>query len=405
MASADYDVVILGGGIVGLSVAMRMSQLCPGRGIAVVDKEKELATHQSGHNSGVIHSGIYYRPDSRKAEFCVTGGKLLTRFCDENGIPYERCGKIILATREEELPRLEELQRRGLANGVEGLEMLGPGELREIEPNVEGVRALHSPNTGIIDFVQVARTYADKFRQAGGDILTGTRVLGIDRVGERLRLRTNRSPIQARHLINCAGLHADRVARMMGVSPGLKIVPFRGEYYKLRPESKHKVKGLIYPVPDPAMPFLGVHFTRTIHGIVEAGPNAVLATAREGYTKRKFNPGDTWDTFSYPGFWRMTSRFWKVGIGEMHRSYVKSVFVRDLQRLMPSIQASDVEPGGSGVRAQAVDGKGRLLDDFHIVESGGAVHVLNAPSPGATASLAIGNHVAGLAAKSFGFIS
>ena len=405
MASADYDVVILGGGIVGLSVAMRMSQLCPGRGIAVVDKEKELATHQSGHNSGVIHSGIYYRPDSRKAEFCVTGGKLLTRFCDENGIPYERCGKIILATREEELPRLEELHRRGLANGVEGLEMLGPGELREIEPNVEGVRSLHSPNTGIIDFVQVARTYADKFRQAGGDILTDTRVLGIDRVGERLRLRTNRSPIQARHLINCAGLHADRVARMMGVSPGVKIVPFRGEYYKLRPESKHKVKGLIYPVPDPAMPFLGVHFTRTIHGVVEAGPNAVLATAREGYTKTKFNPGDTWDTFSYPGFWRMTSRFWKVGIGEMHRSYVKSVFVRDLQRLIPSIQASDVEPGGSGVRAQAVDGKGRLLDDFHIEESGGAVHVLNAPSPGATASLAIGNHVAGLAAKSFGFIS
>ena len=405
MASADYDVVIIGGGIVGLSTAMRLTQLCPGRGVAVVDKEKELATHQSGHNSGVIHSGIYYRPGSRKAEFCVTGGKLLTRFCDENGIAYDRCGKIILATREEELPRLEELHRRGNENGVEGLEMLGPGELREIEPNAEGVRALHSPNTGIIDFIQVARTYADKFRQAGGDTITDTKVLGIDRVGDGLRLRTNHSPINTRHIINCAGLHADRVARMMSVSPGVKIVPFRGEYYVLRPESRHKIKGLIYPVPDPAMPFLGVHFTRTIHGIVEAGPNAVLATSREGYTKTKFSLGDTLDTFTYRGFWKMTRRFWKVGIGETHRSYMKSVFVKDLQRLMPSIESKDVEPGGSGVRAQAVDSTGRLLDDFHIEEGGGAVHVLNAPSPGATASLAIGNHVAGLAAKSFGFIN
>ena len=235
---------------------MRLSQLCPGRGIAVVDKEKELATHQSGHNSGVIHSGIYYRPGSRKAEFCVTGGKLLTRFCDENGISYERCGKIILATREEELPRLEELHRRGEANGVEGLEMLGPGELREIEPNVEGVRALHSPMTGIIDFVQVAQTYAEKFRQAGGDTITDTRVLGIDRVGEGFRLRTNRSAINTRHLVNCAGLHADRVARMMGVSPGIKIVPFRGEYYVLRPQSRDKVKGLITPCPTQPCPSL-----------------------------------------------------------------------------------------------------------------------------------------------------
>ena len=405
MASADYDVVILGGGIVGLSVAMRLSQLCPGRGIAVVDKEKELATHQSGHNSGVIHSGIYYRPGSRKAEFCVAGGSLLTRFCDENGIAYERCGKIILATREDEVPRLNELHRRGMANGVEGLEMLGPGELREIEPNAEGVQALHSSRTGIIDFIQVAQAYADKFRQAGGDILTDTRVLGIEGSAGQLRLRTNRSPIRTRRLINCAGLHADKVARMMGVSPGVKIVPFRGEYYVLRPERRGLVKGLIYPVPDPAMPFLGVHFTRTVHGVVEAGPNAVLATAREGYTKGRFSPGETWDTFSYKGFWRMSRKFWKVGLGELHRSFSKAIFVKDLQRLMPSIKMEDVEPGGSGVRAQAVDGRGALLDDFHIEEGGGAVHVLNAPSPGATASLAIGGHVAGLAAKSFGFIN
>ena len=405
MALRDYDVVIIGGGIVGLAVALRLSQLCPGRGIAVVDKEKELATHQTGHNSGVIHSGIYYRPGSQKAQFCVTGGNLLTRFCDENGIPYDRCGKIILATDPREIPRLEELHRRGTANGVEGLEMVGPEELKEIEPNAQGVQALYASRTGIIDFVQVARTYADKFRQAGGDVLTGTKVLGINRSGGALHLKASDGTIRARHLINCAGLYADQVARMMGVSPGIRIVPFRGEYYVLRPNKRHMVRGLIYPVPNPAMPFLGVHFTRTIHGGVEAGPNAVLATAREGYTKGKFNPAETWNTLSYGGFWRMSRRFWRVGLGELYRSFSKATFVRDLQRLMPSIKAEDVEPGGAGVRAQAVDRSGALLDDFFIQESGDAIHVLNAPSPGATASLAIGGHVAERASRSFGLLS
>ena len=401
MASPTYDVAVIGGGIVGLAVALQLSQLSPGCRIVVVEKETELAVHQTGHNSGVIHSGIYYRPGSQKARFCVDGGKLLAQFCDDNGIGYERCGKVIVAPHPVELDRLEELYKRGMANGVEGLEMVGPERLKEIEPFAAGIKALHASRTGIVDFKQVAQAYGARLSAAGVGVLTGTRVMRITRSEGLLFLETDRNALRARHLINCGGLYADRVARMMGIVPGIRIVPFRGEYYVLRPQSGHMVNGLIYPVPDPNLPFLGVHFTRTIHGEVEAGPNAVLALAREGYRKTSFNAAEAWNTLSYAGFWKMSRRFWRVGIGELRRSFSKAKFVRDLQRLLPAVQAEDVIPGGAGVRAQAVDSSGALLDDFCIEQTRGAIHVLNAPSPGATASLSIGRYVADLAVKSF----
>ena len=401
MASSVYDVAVIGGGIVGLSTVLQLSRLAPRARIVIVEKESELATHQTGHNSGVIHSGIYYRPDSQKAEFCLNGSRLLTTFCEENGIEYERCGKVIVATHPSELGRLDELQRRGEANGVEGLEMIGPERLREIEPFAGGIKALYSPNTGIIDFKKVAHAYGTRAQEAGSEILTGVKVTAITRSDGDYHLETNRNPLRARCLINCAGLYADKVAAMSGVRPGVKIVPFRGEYYVLLPAKRDMVKGLIYPVPNPEMPFLGVHFTRTIHGGVEAGPNAVLALAREGYRKTDFSPRETLSSLTYRGTWNVGRRFWKTGMRELYRSFSKAVFVRDLQRLMPEVRSEDVVPGGSGVRAQAVTPSGVLLDDFSIQQTPNAIHVLNAPSPGATASLSIGNYIAGLAASSF----
>ena len=401
MSPSKYDVAIVGGGIIGLATALRLTHRYPKCKVAVVEKEPEVATHQTGHNSGVIHSGIYYRPGSRKAQFCVEGVASMIRFCDENGIEYERCGKVIVATDESELGRMEDLYERGRANGVAGLEKIGPERLREIEPNVRGVAGLHAPGTGIVDFKRVAAVYADHVRSAGAEIMTGHRVVGISTRTGAIRLETTQGGLESRYLINCAGLHADRVARMMGVDPGIRIVPFRGEYYSIRKDRRDLVKALIYPVPNPKFPFLGVHFTRSIHGDVEAGPNAVLALAREGYTKTAINLRDTLGTFAFRGFWAMTLKTWKTGLGEMHRSFSKRVFVHDLQRLLPGIQAEDLVPGGAGVRAQAVDRTGRLLDDFSIHSSQGAIHVLNAPSPGATSSLAIGEHIAGLATESF----
>lgn len=402
MDSKVYDVVIIGGGIVGLSTAMQLKERSPNWRIAVVEKESELAGHQTGHNSGVIHSGIYYRPDSQKAKFCVAGLQALLTFCDENEIEYEQCGKVIVALNQEEVGRLETLQERGVANGVKGLEMIGPERLKEIEPHAAGIQALWAPYTGIIDYRKVALAYANRFQQAGGDIFTDAPVSKIARRSDSMVVETPSAELQAKHIINCAGLYADRVATMMGEDVDVRIIPFRGEYFTLRPESHHLVKGLIYPVPDPRFPFLGVHYTRNIHGQVEAGPNAVLALKREGYKKSDWNLAESMGTFTYPGFWKMAAKFWKIGMQEMRRSYSKSIFVRDLKKLLPEIEAEDLAPGGSGVRAQAVARSGALLDDFSILRGKDAVHVLNAPSPGATSSLAIGSHIAELAVEAFG---
>ncbi len=402
MESHEYDVAIVGGGIIGLSTAMHLSHRAPGWRVAVLEKESGLATHQTGHNSGVIHSGIYYRPGSFKSQFCVAGVQKLLRFCDENEIEYEQCGKVIVATDESELGRLETLYERGVANGVGGLEMIGPERLQEIEPYAAGVKALWSPQTGIIDYTKVTQAYAMRFQQTGGDIFTEAPVEDIKRTGSSLALETPKGAVQAKHIINCAGLYSDRIAEMTGEKVDVRIIPFRGEYYTLRPESHHLVSGLIYPVPDPRFPFLGVHYTRGINGSVEAGPNAVLALSREGYRKRDLDVGETWGTVSYGGFWRMLRRNWKIGLGELHRSYSKGVFLKDLQKLLPGIQEDDLASGGSGVRAQAVGRDGTLLDDFNIIRGREAVHVLNAPSPGATSSLAIGEYIVGLAAEAFG---
>ena len=403
MERQPYDVAIIGGGIIGLSTAMHLMQRFPRLRVAVLEKESELATHQTGHNSGVIHSGIYYRPGSHKANFCVAGVQKLIRFCDENEIEYERCGKVIVATDQSELDRLDTLYERGVANGVEGLEIIDPERLREIEPHAAGIRALWAPGTGIADYTKVAQVYATKFSHAGGDLFTEAPVQRITRDGDSLALETLKGTVQARHIINCAGLYADRVASMIEDRVDVRIIPFRGEYYTLRPESQHLVSGLIYPVPDPRFPFLGVHYTRNINGSVEAGPNAVLAFSREGYRKQDVNLGETLQTLSYPGFWKMSAKHWRTGLSETRRSYSKGIFLRDLQRLLPEIQEEDLAPGGSGVRAQAVAGNGALLDDFNIIRGREAVHVLNAPSPGATSSLAIGEHIVELASEAFGF--
>lgn len=402
MDSSEYDVVIIGGGIIGLSTAMHLKRRFPRGGkVAVVEKETQLAVHQTGHNSGVIHSGIYYRPGSRKSEFCVAGVQKLLQFCDENEIEYEQCGKVIVATEESELARLQALYERGTANGVAGLEMIDQERLKEVEPHVNGIKALLAPTTGIVDYVKVASTYAMHFEKDGGVIFPGAAVHNVSVSGGSQIIETSRGTLKAKHVINCAGLYADRIAEIMGEEIDVRIIPFRGEYFTLRPESQHLVKGLIYPVPDPRFPFLGVHYTRNIHGQVEAGPNAVLALAREGYTKGNINLGESWGTLRFPGFWKMTAQHFKTGISEMHRSYSKSVFVRDLQRLVPEIQAQDLAPGGAGVRAQAVARSGAILDDFHILRGSKAVHVLNAPSPGATSSLAIGEHIVELASEAF----
>ena len=397
-----YDVAIVGGGIIGLSTAMQLLEQSPDLSVAVIEKEDRLAQHQTGHNSGVIHSGIYYRPGSWKARFCVGGKDRLIAFCDENEIDYDPCGKVIVATHESELGRLQDLYERGVANGVPDLEIVEPDRLEEIEPHTKGVRALWAPHTGIVDYVRVANAYAGKFQSAGGDIFTGAAVRQARQTSGGTALETERGALQAEHVINCGGLYADQLARMMGEETDVRIIPFRGEYYKLVESSHHLVKGLIYPVPDPRFPFLGVHYTRNIHGYVEAGPNAVLAWAREGYQKSNISLGETASALTFPGFWKMTAKHWRTGMKEMHRSYSKSVFVGDLQKLIPEISSGDLERGGSGVRAQAVSSSGAILDDFHILRGQKALHVLNAPSPGATSSLAIGEYLSDMAVEDFG---
>lgn len=397
----QFDLVIIGGGIVGLSTALALTQRHPRLKVAVLEKEDCLAAHQTGHNSGVIHSGIYYKPGSLKAQTCVAGAKALLAFCDTHGIPYERCGKVVVATASAELPRLEELFRRGVANGVEGLEMIGPERLRELEPHATGIKALHVPTTGIIDFSRVAQTYAQLVQAQGGEIKTRCGVHKIRPTDRDLLLDTDGGEVRTKFLINCGGLLCDRIARMAGARIDLQIVPFRGEYYSIAPHRRSLVKNLIYPVPDPALPFLGVHFTRTIDGLVEAGPNAVLAFAREGYRKTDLVLADLKETLTFPGFWRMAQKYWQTGLGEMYRSYSKAAFLKALQRLLPDLKESDLQPGGSGVRAQAIARNGALVDDFMISVVGPTLHVLNAPSPGATASLAIGQVIMEKATEAF----
>ena len=401
-ADFQFDITVIGGGILGLATAMTLTKRYPRHRVGVLEKEGEVAAHQTGHNSGVIHSGLYYRPGSQKATFCVAGARALRDFCDEHGITYELVGKVVVATDEGEIPALENLHQRGLANGVEDLEIIGPERLRELEPHAAGIRALHCPNTGIVDYLEVSRAYAGEVAAQGGELVTRAKVLRVARSGGTVRLDTTRGEVETGQLINCAGLYADAIVRMMGVASDVRIIPFRGEYYTIVPEKHHLVKGLIYPVPNPAFPFLGVHYTRMVHGGVEAGPNAVLAFAREGYRKSKVNPGELFGTLTYRGFWAMTRKYWRAGVEEMYRSFSKRAFTRSLQKLLPDIRSEDLRPGGAGVRAQAVDRTGFLLDDFSIVETEGAIHVQNAPSPAATSSLGIGEHIADLAARSFG---
>jgi L-2-hydroxyglutarate oxidase LhgO len=395
-----FDVAIVGGGIVGLGTALALSEMAPGCSIGIIEKESELAAHQTGHNSGVIHAGIYYKPGSAKAKLCVEGVNLLHEFCDRHGVARDICGKLIVAVSNEELPRLQELYERGTANGVPGLELIGPERAREIEPHARVARALYSSRTGIIDFSEVVRAMAAELERRGAQIVKHARVRAIRRQDGILRLNTGTVSIQARNVINCGGLQADRIARMMGADPGVRILPFRGEYYTLHP-SCTKVRGLIYPVPDPQFPFLGVHFTKKIHGGYEAGPNAVLAFAREGYRRRDVNLYEIAEMFAYWGFWRMGMKYWRTEVYEVYRSLSRRAFLHALQRLVPDLTDSDLHPGGSGVRAQAVTPRGELVGDFQIIETPNAMHVLNAPSPAATASIAIGRHIAVRAAANF----
>ena len=404
--ASQYDLTILGGGILGLATALKITAAHPRLRLLLLEKEAELARHQTGNNSGVIHSGLYYRPGSLKAHTCVTGRKELINFCDENSVPYEICGKVVVATSEEELPRLEELYRRGIANGLQGLDIIGPERLKELEPHATGIKGLYVPETGIVDYKKIAATYADKIRAAGGDIRLRQKVVGMLDRPDEIVLQTSGGDYRTKHLINCCGLQSDIVAQMIGGKnrdeEEHRIIPFRGEYYKIASERQFLVRNLIYPVPDPTFPFLGVHFTRMARGGVEAGPNAVFAYAREGYRHTDINLSDLWRTISFKGFWAITGKYWQTGFGELYRSLSKSAFVRALQKLLPEIRETDLVPGGSGVRAQAVSASGALVDDFVIKQSRNAIHVLNAPSPGATASLAIGQQICAMAEKNFG---
>ncbi len=398
--SQTWDVAIVGGGIVGTATAMALVGR-PKVKVVVLEAEGKLAAHQTGNNSGVIHSGLYYKPGSLKARNCVEGREAMYAFCQAQGIPHDRCGKLVVATEPSELPALDELERRGRANGLQGLRRLRGEELTDYEPSVRGVAGLHVAETGIVDYTAVTNAFARLVAEGGGEVRTASRVRKVvHRIGS-LVLETEAGAVESRTLINCAGLQSDRVARLCGVDPGVKIIPFRGEYYELSPARQSLVRNLIYPVPDPRFPFLGVHFTRMIRGGVEAGPNAVLAFRREGYRRTSFSLGDSLEMAGYLGFWRMASKYWPMAVAEWHRSFSKRAFVKALQGLVPALKAEDVHPSGAGVRAQALDRRGGLLDDFHIVEAEGMVHVLNAPSPAATASIAIGRAIAEMAARSF----
>ena len=388
------DVVIIGGGIVGLATALQLKQQRPALRVVLIEKEPAVARHQTGHNSGVIHSGLYYKPGSLKAINCIRGYQMLIDFCNAEGIPYDLCGKIVVATKPDELPQLDTLYERGQQNGLGGLKKLSLAEMHEIEPHVSGVAGMFVPQTGIVDYKQVSEKYAQKFQQLGGDIRLAERVEQVTPGTSLSIVVTDKGRYETKLVVNCAGLYSDKIAQLtQREAVDVRIVPFRGEYFKIRPEKQYLVKNLIYPVPDPNFPFLGVHFTRMIHGGVEAGPNAVLAFQREGYTKSDVNLKELFETLSWPGFQKVAAKYWQTGLGEMYRSFSKAAFTKALQQLIPEVQETDLEEGGAGVRAQACDRTGGLLDDFAILETDKAINVINAPSPAATSSLSIGQTV------------
>lgn len=394
-----YDLIVVGGGIVGLATSLKIKQANPDLKLLILEKEKDIAIHQTGHNSGVIHSGLYYKPGSLKATNCIRGYTELVQFCQEESIPYELCGKIVVATAPEELPIMDGLYERGVQNGLTDLKKLSAEELKEYEPHVNGLGGILVPQTGIVNYKVVAQRYLDKIKNLGGEIVFGEKVIGVHRKGRSLELVTDNTTYQTNLMVNCAGLYSDKLTKMTLPHVNFKIIPFRGEYYQLSKEKEHLVKNLIYPVPDPNFPFLGVHFTRMIGGGIEAGPNAVLAFRREGYTKTAFHLGELGETLGWPGFQKVAYKYWRTGFGEMYRSWSKAAFTKALQKLMPEITENDLIPGGAGVRAQACDKNGGLIDDFIILEGEGVVNVCNAPSPAATSSLSIGQTVADLALK------
>jgi L-2-hydroxyglutarate oxidase len=389
----NYDAVIVGGGIVGLATAYRLLEARPQTKLLLLDKECKLAAHQTGNNSGVLHSGLYYKPGSEKAKLSVGGLQQMITFCREHGIAHEQCGKIVVATDESELPRLENLWERGNANGLLGLRKLNPQQIREIEPHAAGIAAIHVPQEGIVDYPGVCEKLGELIRKAGGEIRLNTRVLKIISEGGEQIIETSAGTFHAKFVVTCGGLHSDRLVKAAGQKPSAKIIPFRGEYFKIKKERQFLVRNLIYPVPDPKFPFLGVHFTRLIHGGIEAGPNAVLAFAREGYKWSDINLRDLAETLFYPGLWKFLTKYPSMCGYEIRRSLSKAEFTRSLQKLVPDIRESDLETGGSGVRAQAMMPDGKLVEDFHFEEARGVLHVVNAPSPAATASLAIGSKI------------
>ena len=394
----QYSVIVVGGGIVGLATALQLIKQKPSLKILVLEKENELAKHQTGNNSGVIHSGIYYKPGSLKATNCINGYHQLIAFCRENDIPFELCGKVIVATSEKEKPLLQNVFVRGQQNGLQNLRKISAGEIKEIEPHVNGLEGIFVPQTGIVDYKLVAEKYGELLQRLGVEIHLNEKVVDIQTT-QTTTVVTEKTTYTTELVINCAGLYSDKVARLTVKDLNVKIIPFRGEYYKLKKEKEYLVKNLIYPVPDPNFPFLGVHFTRMAKGGVEAGPNAVLAFKREGYKKSQINLAELAETLAWPGFQKVAAKYWRTGMGEMYRSFSKAAFTKALQKLIPEIQESDLVDGGAGVRAQACDRDGGLVDDFLILEEKNVINVCNAPSPAATSSLAIGETVSGLALK------
>ncbi|MFN3871811.1 MAG: L-2-hydroxyglutarate oxidase [Ignavibacterium sp.] len=398
--SIQYDIIFIGGGIVGTASALKLLEKKQLR-ILLLEAEDSLAKHQTGNNSGVIHSGLYYKPGSLKALNCTRGREMLYKFCEEHSIPHERCGKIVVAADESELPQLKMLEERGIENGLQGIKRLTKEEIKEFEPHANGIEALYVPQTGIVDYTAVTNKYAKLIMKNGGEIKLNSKAVSIKVNCNQIVVQTEQDEFKSKYLVNCGGLYSDKIAKMSGVNPDVKIIPFRGEYYELKKERRHLVKNLIYPVPDPQFPFLGVHFTRMIHGGVEAGPNAVLAFKRTGYKKTDIDISQIAEMLLYPGFWKMAKQHYKMGWEEFKRSFSKKLFVKSLQKLIPELTEDDIVPGGAGVRAQALDRNGKLLDDFRIIQTDKMIHVLNAPSPAATASLSIGNTISDMIIKNF----